>query len=117
MSIVFHNGFTEVMRLDSSGNLGIGSKYPIWIPIDVNQKYDTRFKDVPTEVLRNLWVVRFNGRSAPLKELGDVSMSDDIIEIGKELAHRGHMKFETLHRPDLMSTEHYYILERDDADH
>lgn len=116
MSIVFHNGFTEVMRLDSSGNLGIGSKYPIWIPIDVNQKYDTRFKDVPTEVLRNLWVVRFNGRAAPLEELGDVSMSDDIIEIGKELAHRGLMTFDTLHRPDRMETEHYYILERSNAD-
>ena len=105
--------FTEAMRLDASGNIGLGNR-TICTPIEMIETRDTKFTNVDTEVLRNLWLIKFGGRVVRLVELHGID--DDMIQIGQELANRKQIKFETLHRPDRMETEHFYILEKDNAD-
>lgn len=114
MSFVFHNGFTEAMRLDASGNIGLGNR-PIFTPIEMTEIRETKFKDVDTEVLRNLWLIKFGGRIVRLVELHGVE--DDTIAIGQELANRKQIRFETQKYVARMETEHFYVLEKDNADH
>lgn len=110
----FSNGFTEVMRLDSSGNLGIGASSPVSLPIGTDFMRVTKFKDVPTEVLRNLWLVKFSGRVVRLEDLN--GLEDDIIEIGQELANRKLLRFETQGHLDRTVVTHFYVLEKENAD-
>jgi hypothetical protein len=116
MSFIFHNGFTEAMRLDSSGNLGIGASSPILVPIEMTQIRNTKFTNVDTEVLRNLWLAKFGGRAASLQDLKGLD-GDDIIEIGQELANRKQIRFETQGYVDRTEIKHFYVLEKDNADH
>lgn len=116
MSFIFYNGFTEAMRIDSSGNLGIGGSSPILVPIEMTQIRNTKFTNVDTEVLRNLWLAKFGGRAASLQDLKGLD-GDDIIEIGQELANRKQIRFETVHSPTHVDIQHFYILEKDNADH
>lgn len=114
MSTVFHNGFTEVMRLDSSGNIGLGNR-TIFTPIEMTEIRNTKFTNVDTEVLRNLWLVKFGVHAVRLGELN--GLEDDMIQVGQELANRKQLKFETVYSPTHVDVQHYYILEKDNADH
>lgn len=106
--------FRETMRIDSSGNIGLNNR-PLFTPIEMTLPHKTKFKDVDTEVLRNLWLIKFGGRVVRLEDLNGIE--DDAIEIGQELANRKQLKFETLRIPDRLEVEHFYILEKDNADH
>jgi len=88
---------------------------PIFTPIEMTLPRETKFKYVDTEVLRNLWLVRFGGRVVRLMDLNGID--DDAIEIGQELANRKQLRFETQKYVARMETEHFYILEKDNADH
>jgi hypothetical protein len=84
------------------------------IKMNINPK--TGLEDVPTEVLRNLWVVKFGGRVVTLGDMYGLR-ADDIANVGQELANRNQIRQESLERPDIMERQYFYILERDDADH
>ena len=88
---------------------------PIFTPIEMSLPHETKFKYVHTDVLRNLWLVKFGAHAVRLADLH--GLEDDMIQVGQELANRKQLKFETVHRPDRMETEHFYVLEKDNADH
>jgi hypothetical protein len=75
----------------------------------------TNLEDVPTDVLRNLWLVRFGGRAVTMGDMHNHRF-DDIADVGQELANRNQVRLETLLRPDIMVKENYYVLENEDAD-
>jgi len=83
-----------------------------WMP----QFGKTGFEDVPTDVLRNLWLIKFGGRVVSIDEM-DTFYGDDIVSVGRELVARNQIRHEKHARPDLDEVRHYYILEREDGDH
>lgn len=85
-------------------------------PIKMNLSRKTGFEDVPTEVLRNLWLVKFGGRVVTIKDMHNHRF-DDIADVGQELAKRNQIRRETHFRQDHMEKTNYYVLEREDADH
>lgn len=74
----------------------------------------TGLEDVPTDVLRNLWMVRFGSRAVLADDLP--SKGDDILMVGQELANRNLVKYEKLNRVDEVDARFYYILENADGD-
>lgn len=87
------------------------------IKMDNDTRYAaTKFKDVPTEVLRNLWLVKFGDRRVAVEVLVPLN-GDDIIQVGQELANRKLLRYEKLNDPMHFSTKEFYILEKEDADH
>lgn len=84
--------------------------------IKMNLSRKTGLEDVPTEVLRNLWLVRFGGRVVSMADMHNYRF-DDIADVGQELANRKQMRCESLERPDIMERVNYYILEKENADH
>ena len=75
----------------------------------------TGLEDVPTEVLRNLWLIRFGGRAVLAEDIPPKG-TDDIAEVGQELANRNLIRHEKVTRQDLLETKYYYILEKADGD-
>jgi hypothetical protein len=85
-------------------------------PIKMNLSRKTGFEDVPTEVLRNLWLVKFGGRSVTLQDMHN-HRYDDIADIGQELANRNLIRHEAHGHFDRADVSNYYILEREDGNH
>ena len=75
---------------------------------------DTGLKDVPTQVLRDLWMIRFGVRGILTTDMP--TSGDDIVNVGRELAIRNLIRHEKITREDLLETHHYYILEKADGD-
>jgi hypothetical protein len=75
---------------------------------------ETGLKDVPTQVLRDLWMVRFGVRGILTTDMP--TSGDDIVNVGRELANRKQIRHEKITREDLFETHHYYILEKADGD-
>ena len=75
---------------------------------------DTGLKDVPTQVLRDLWIVRFGARGVLTTDVP--SSDDDIVNVGQELADRKLLHHEKIHRQDTDEVQYYYILEKADGD-
>lgn len=116
MTMSFSNGFTEVLRIDASGNIGIGSRGGL-IRMGNDTRYAaTAFKDTPTEVLRNLWLVKFGSRHVAVDALQPL-IGDDIIQVGQELANRNLLRYEKLHDPMNFEIKEFYELVEEDADH
>jgi hypothetical protein len=74
----------------------------------------TNLEDVPTDVLRNLWLAKFGGRAVTMNDMHNHRF-DDIADVGQELANRNLIRLETLERPDIMERNNYYILEKEDG--
>ena len=66
-------------------------------------------EDVPTETLRNLWMVRFGARNVLLREMYELRF-DDIARVAQELANRKLVSHETINRMEMDATLHYYLL-------
>lgn len=71
----------------------------------------TSLEQVPTEVLRNLWMVRFESRAVNMNVMFDLR-TEDIVEVAQELMNRYQVKEEMIVQPDTEETQHYYVLER-----
>jgi hypothetical protein len=85
-------------------------------PIKMNLSRKTGFEDVPTDVLRNLWLVKFGGRAVTLQDMHN-HRYDDIADVGQELAYRNQIRQEAHGNLDRADVTNYYVLEKEDADH
>jgi len=74
----------------------------------------TGLEDVPTQVLRDLWMIRFGVRGVLTTDMP--TSGDDIVNVGRELSNRNLIRHEKITREDLLETHHYYILEKADGD-
>ena len=83
--------------------------------LELHVRLDTGLEDVPTETLRNLWMVRFGARNVTLKELYEIRF-DDIAKVAQELANRKLIRHETINRMELDARIHYYLLEKEHGD-
>ena len=80
-----------------------------------------QFKDVSTEVLRSLWLVRWGGRRATLSQVTSaVENEEPVVGAMRELCNRGHVRFEEHKSFSTDDVSHcyvlYYVLEREDGD-
>jgi hypothetical protein len=82
----------------------------------VNKHGPTGLKDVPTEVLRNLFLVKFGGRVVSITDAHELR-TDDIMNVVQELIDRNQIRHERHSRPDTMTEQAYFVLEREDGDH
>lgn len=87
-----------------------------WTDPRMPQFGKTGFEDVPTDVLRNLWLVKFGGRVVSMDDVHALS-EDDISEVSRELLNRKQLRHESLERPDIMERQYFYILEKEDGNH
>ena len=87
-----------------------------WTDPRMPQFSKTGFEDVPTDVLRNLWLIKFGGRVVQMDELHALS-GDDIHTLSRELMNRKQIRQETLERPDIMERQYFYVLEKEDGNH
>jgi hypothetical protein len=85
-----------------------------WTDPRMPQFGKTGFEDVPTDVLRNLWLVKFGGRVVSMDDVHALS-EDDISEVSRELLNRKQLRHESLERPDIMERQYFYILEKEDG--
>ena len=85
-----------------------------WTDPRMPQFGKTGFEDVPTDVLRNLWLVKFGGRVVHTDEMHALS-EDDIHSLARELMNRKQIRHETNYRADLDETLYYYVLEKEDG--
>jgi hypothetical protein len=69
---------------------------------------------VPTETLRNLWMVKFGARNVTLDDMYKLRF-DDIARVAQELANRKLVTQNKIHRMDMDEAVHYYLLEKDDG--
>ena len=83
--------------------------------LELHKHVNTGFEDVPTETLRNLWMVRFGARNVTLDEMYELRF-DDITKVAQELANRKLVSHEIINRMEMDATLHYYVLEREHGD-
>jgi len=84
--------------------------------IKVNQKQLTGLEDVPTEVLRNLWEVRFGGRVVSSEDMYNIR-AEDIADVVQELSDRKlvrHLKGERMAPAEPLN--HYILRDKPHAD-
>jgi hypothetical protein len=79
-----------------------------------DDKKDTGLKDVPTQVLIDLWMVRIGVRGILTTDMP--TSGDDIVNVGRELANRNLIRHEKIYRPHTDEVQYYYILEKADGD-
>jgi hypothetical protein len=77
--------------------------------IKVNQKRLTGLKEVPTEVLRNLWLVRFEKKIVPAELMYNIR-AEDIADVVQELSDRGFVTQEVVQSFSTNERSHYYRL-------
>ena len=80
----------------------------------LDDKKETGFENVPTQVLRDLWMVRFGVRGILTTDMptGDA----DIVNVQRELFNRKLIRLENIRRQDTDEVQYYYILEKADGD-
>jgi hypothetical protein len=77
--------------------------------LELHMRIRTGLEDVPTETLRNLWMVRFGARNVTLGEMYELRF-DDIARVAQELANRKLISHEIINRMEIDATVHYYLL-------
>lgn len=82
--------------------------------LELHIHMNTGLDDVPTETLRNLWMVKFGSRGVKLSDMYEHRF-DDIIKVAQELANRKLIMHDKLHRMDLDEVVDYYVLEKEDG--
>lgn len=80
--------------------------------LELHKHVNTGFEDVPTETLRNLWMVRFSARNVTWNEMYELRF-DDIAKVAQELANRKLIRQEVINRMEMDAALHYYVLERE----
>jgi hypothetical protein len=75
----------------------------------------TDYTDVPTETLRDLWIVRFGSRAVSMSVLYELRL-EQIAEVAQELMNRHQIREERVMRHDVDETSYYYVLENIDGD-
>lgn len=85
-----------------------------WTDPRMPQFGKTNLEDVPTEVLRNLWLAKFGERYISVDATREYQ-KDDIMNVVQELIDRGQVRHERFNRPDTMEILDYYILEKEDG--
>ena len=80
--------------------------------LELRTHINVGLEDVPTETLRNLWMVRFGARNVLLREMYELRF-DDIARVAQELANRKLVSHETINRMEMDATLHYYLLGRE----
>jgi hypothetical protein len=83
--------------------------------LGLSKHVNTGLEDVPTETLRNLWMVRFGARNVTFDEMYEIRF-DDIAKVAQELANRKLVRHETINRMELDAKIHYYVLEKTSGD-
>jgi hypothetical protein len=83
--------------------------------LELHTRMNTGLEDVPTETLRNLWMVRFGARNVTLNEMYEIRF-DDIARVAQELANRKLVRHEKINRMEMDATVHYYLLEKEHGD-
>lgn len=82
----------------------------------VNAQRKTGLEDVPTEVLRNLFLANFGGRAVSTTEAAALRL-DDIMNVVQELIDRNQVRHERYSHPDSMTEHAYFVLERENGNH
>lgn len=82
----------------------------------VNKNGPTGLEDVPTEVLRNLWLAKFGGRVVSVQDAAELRL-DDIMNVVQELLDRGQVRHERHSHPDTATEQAYFVLEKEDGNH
>jgi hypothetical protein len=70
----------------------------------------TDYPDVPTETLRDLWIVRFGSRAVPMSVMYELRL-EPIAEVAQELMNRHQIREEKTMRHDVDEISYYYVLE------
>lgn len=83
--------------------------------LELHIRMNTGLEDVPTETLRNLWMIRFGARNVTLKELYELRF-DGIARVAQELANRKLVSREIINRMELDGTLQYYVLGKEHGD-
>jgi hypothetical protein len=83
--------------------------------LEVHMRISTGLEDVPTETLRNLWMVRFGARNVTLSEMYELRF-DGFAKVAQELANRKLVSHEIINRMELDGTLQYYLLGKEHGD-
>lgn len=102
---------STLMKINMKSRYAVGG----WTDPRMPYKELTGFEDVATDVLRNLWLIKFGGRVVSVDAMTALR-NDDISNVGLELVKRKQIRHEQNYRADLMDTQYYYVLEREDGD-
>lgn len=74
----------------------------------------TQLRDVPTETLCDLWMVRWGQRAVPVETIYAVyAAEDDFMDVLCELNNRRLVRSEVNRRFDTLTDEYYYVLEKE----
>jgi len=74
----------------------------------------TDYTDVPTETLRDLWIVRFGSRAVSMSVMYELR-HEQIAEVAQELMNRHQIREEKTMRHDVDEISYYYVLENIDG--
>ena len=85
-----------------------------WTDPRMPQFGKTGFETVTTEVLRDLWLIRFGGRVVNVDAMPSTK-TDELNGLARELVARGLVRHEKQYRADLDEARYYYILEKEDG--
>lgn len=74
----------------------------------------TGFEEAPTQVLRDLWLIRFGERVVNVDDMPSTK-TEEVNCIARELVARNLIRHEKQYRADLDEVRYYYILEKEDG--
>jgi hypothetical protein len=83
-------------------------------PLHLGGKRFTQFSGtVETEVLRNLWLVKWGQRGVLFEDVAALDKDDDVRDVMQELINRRQVSAERHMHPHWMEEMNYYVLTKD----